>query len=271
MLLLLLSYLGISLGINAIFFALAMALKTDVFTDITYSLTFIVLALTALIAGPGAGGASVGGNGGFLGAAGVIPLVTCALVVFWALRLGSYLFIRILKIKVDHRFDDRRDSFVRFGSFWLLQAVTVWIVISPAVVLMQFGEARPGAAAWTGWVLYALGLVIEAVADWQKFRFKNRRENAGKFMSSGLWKYSRHPNYFGEILVWFGIALPGIVLFSGWQYLLFVSPVFITLLLVKVSGIPLLEKNWESKWGDDPAYREYRERTSLLIPLPPKR
>jgi len=251
----LLQMLLVSLAINGVFFIIAAFLRTDVFTDITYSLSFVVLAVMLWATSSGRS---------------PVQLFTVAAVILWGLRLGSYLFNRILHIKVDHRFDDKRDNFVRFGSFWLLQAVTVWVVMLPAYGIMSLERVPDLDPAFLlpGALVFLLGLVIETAADLQKYRFKMKEENKGKFMSTGIWKYSRHPNYFGEMLVWWGIALPGILLFEGAAWLYFLGPVFITLLLLFVSGIPLLEKSADKKWGTDPAYVRYKKTTSLLVPLP---
>lgn len=251
----LLQMLLVSLAINGIFFIIAAFLRTDVFTDITYSLSFVLLAVMLFAA-------SSGRN--------PVQLLTFSAVVVWGLRLGAYLFNRILHIKVDHRFDDKRDSFVRFGSFWLLQAITVWVVMLPVYGILSLSQVPDLAPAFLlpGALMFALGLLIETMADMQKYRFKMNAENKDKFMSTGIWKYSRHPNYFGEMLVWWGIALPGILLFDGVAWLYFLGPVFITLLLLFVSGIPLLEKSADKKWGNDEAYIRYKKTTSLLVPLP---
>lgn len=251
----LLHVLAISLLINGAFFMIAALLKTDAFTDITYSLSFIVL--TALL---------------FLTHTARAPaqLFTAAAVILWGIRLGGYLFYRILHIKVDHRFDDKRDSFVKFGSFWLLQAISVWVILLPVYgILSGTGErALPLPTLIPGAVAFLAGLALETVADAQKYAFKSRPESKGEFMSTGVWRYSRHPNYFGEMLVWWGISVPGVALFRGAELLYFIGPVFITLLLLFVSGIPLLEKEADRKWGEQADYREYKKRTSLLVPLP---
>jgi hypothetical protein len=156
----------ISVGINALFFIFAAIIKTDVFTDITYSLTFIVLTISGFLLA-----------GGF--SSGLFSTITAALVLIWALRLGSYLFIRILKIKVDHRFDDRRDDPVKFGMFWALQSITVWLVMTPILILLGQGEVAPGALSWIGWGIAIIGLIIETVSDAQKYRFKSRKEKPG--------------------------------------------------------------------------------------------
>jgi len=256
----LLQMLAASLAINGVFFALALALRTDVFTDITYSLSFVALSASLALAA----------RGGSLSPAGIVAV---AMVTIWAIRLGSYLFYRILHIKVDHRFDDKRDSFVRFGSFWLLQAITVWVVMLPVYGIVSSARSAT-VPAWLvacSVAVFAVGLAIEAVADAQKYRFKSDPANSGKFMSTGLWRLSRHPNYFGEMLVWWAVAIPGVYVFRGLGLLYFIGPAFISFLLLFVSGVPLLERSAEEKWGSDEAYRRYRRATSLVVPLPPRK
>lgn len=253
----------LSLAINGVFFLVAAFLRTDVFTDITYSLTFI--ALTALLF------AAVQGRE-------PVQILTAGAVIVWGLRLGGYLFYRILHIKVDHRFDDKRDSFVKFGSFWLLQAISVWVILLPVFGILSSGgspalspQALSLPALIPGLALFIAGLALETIADAQKYSFKSRPESKGLFMSTGVWKYSRHPNYFGEMLVWWGISFPGVFLFRGASLLFFIGPLFITLLLLFVSGIPLLEKEADRKWGERDDYLVYKRRTSILVPLPRKK
>jgi len=241
--------------VNAAFFAIAAARKTDVVTDLSYSLSFAVLAIVLP----------------FAGARETVQLTASLLLLVWAVRLGSYLFRRILRTRVDHRFDEMRDKPLRFARFWLLQAITVAVVMLPVSYLLGRDDA-PGAGPWTiaGVALWSTGLLIEAVADAQKSSFKARDENRGRFITSGLWRYSRHPNYFGEMLVWWGLFVLAVPLLDGAAFAVVAGPVFITLLLLFVSGIPLLERSAEAKYGDDPAYREYKRRTSILVPLPPR-
>ena len=185
----LLSFL-ISLAVNAAFFAFAAIRKTDVVTDLSYSLSFAVLA----IALPS------------LGAREPVQLVASLLVLIWAVRLGGYLLTRILRIKVDHRFDEMRDKPLRFARFWLLQAISVAVIMLPVSYLLG-RDAAPGFGLWAivGVSIWLVGLVIEAAADAQKSAFKGKEENRERFITSGLWRYSRHPNYFGEMLVWWGL------------------------------------------------------------------
>lgn len=250
----LLSFL-IALAVNAAFFAFAAIRKTDVVTDLSYSLSFAVLAIVLPL----------------LGAREPVQVAASLLVLIWAVRLGGYLLGRILRIKVDHRFDEMRGNPLRFARFWLLQAISVAVIMLPVSYLLG-QDAAPGFGLWAiaGAVVWLLGLVIEAVADAQKSAFKGKSENRERFITTGLWRYSRHPNYFGEMLVWWGLFVFAVPFLHGAAFAVVIGPVFITLLLLFVSGIPLLERSAEAKHGDDPAYREYKRRTSILVPLPPR-
>jgi len=246
---------AIALAVNGAFFAFAAARRTDVVTDLSYSLTFALLAVVLL----------------FAGAAEPVQVVASLLVVVWAARLGIYLFRRIMRTKVDHRFDGMRDQPLRFARFWLLQAITVAVVMLPVSYLLDQDDP-PGLGAWSiaGGAVWLAGLLIEAVADAQKAAFRAKEENRGRFVASGLWRYSRHPNYFGEMLVWWGLFLYVVPVLHGAAFAVVIGPVFITLLLLFVSGIPLLEKSANEKYGGDAAYRDYKRRTSILVPLPPR-
>jgi steroid 5-alpha reductase family enzyme len=242
-----------SLGVNAAFFAFAALRKTDVVTDLSYSLSFAVLALVLP----------------YFGAHRSIQLIASLMVLLWAFRLGGYLFGRILRIKVDHRFDEMREKPLLFARFWLLQAISVAVIMLPvSYVLDRESVPRVGIWAIVGVVAWFVGLAIETVSDSQKAAFKGMDKNRGRFISSGLWRYSRHPNYFGEMLVWWGIFVYALPFLHGWAFAVVIGPIFLTLLLLFVSGIPLLEKSAEEKYGPDPAYREYKRRTSVLLPLP---
>ena len=248
--------LAVALAVNGAFFAVAAVRRTDVVTDLSYSLTFIVLAVVLP----------------FTGSRKPVQLVAALLVLAWAIRLGAYLFRRILQIKVDHRFDEMRDKPLRFARFWLLQAITVAVVMLPVSYLLSLRQPR-GVGAWAiaGAVVWFVGFLVEAVADAQKGAFRANEANRGRFIASGLWRYSRHPNYFGEILVWWGLFVYVVPVLHGAAFAVVAGPVFITLLLLFVSGIPLVERSADEKYGSNPAYRDYRRRTSILVPLPPRR
>ncbi len=242
--------------INGVFFAYAVARKTDVVTDLSYSLSFAFVAAVLIFLNWGASPAT---------------LLPAFLTIVWAGRLGAYLFTRIITTKVDHRFDGMREVPLKFARFWILQAIAVVVILLPVIASVGSPEPARGFGFFeaAGALLWVLGFIVEVIADSQKSRFKR---NGGKgFIATGLWKYSRHPNYFGESLLWWGIwvyALPGL---SGIGHLSVLGPAFITLLLLFVSGIPLLEKSADAKYGADPGYREYKRRTSIFVPLPPRR
>jgi steroid 5-alpha reductase family enzyme len=247
--------LGVALAVNGAFFAVAAARRTDVVTDLSYSLTFALLALVLP----------------FTGAGEPVQLGASLLVLAWALRLGTYLFRRILRMEVDHRFDGMRDQPLRFARFWLLQAVTVAVVMLPVSYLLDRDDP-PGLGVWSlaGAAVWLAGLVVEAVADAQKASFRANPENRGRFVAGGLWRYSRHPNYFGEMLVWWGLFVYVVPVLHGAAFAVVVGPLSITLLLLFVSGIPPLERSADEKYGGDADYREYKRRTSILVPLPPR-
>ena len=233
---------------NLIMFVPAFILKTDRLTDISYGLSFVILITLAWFIEPYS----------------FQNTILALMVIIWGLRLGIFLFIRIGKMKRDKRFDGRRESFTKFLSFWLLQGLTTGIVLIPALLFM--GKEHQSTLS-IGVVIWITGFVIEAIADMQKFRFRQQAANRSRFIDRGLWKYSRHPNYFGEILIWLGIYLYVFQSFSNTEKLLaLIGPLFITILLLFVSGIPTVEKRAEEKFGDDPAYLEYKRRTSILIP-----
>lgn len=243
----------ISLGINMLFFCMALIKQSDHFTDITYSLTYIALTLIYVLMHPPLGSRD---------------LVAAILVVVWAVRLGSYLLMRIFWMGKDYRFDRMRGKPLRFLSFWILQALTVWIVLFPLYAMVvgpqtEYFDLISLAAV----LIWAMGLGIETVADMQKFTFKAKNPT-GLWPDTGLWHLSRHPNFFGEMLVWWGFFL--YVLPPVWplRFLALLGPLFISFMLRFVSGVPLLEKSAAKKYGHFPEYQEYLSRTRLLIPLP---
>ena len=246
-------YLIIALGINILMFIPAFKFKTDKLTDLSYSLTFIILIILALI----------------LSNITTTKIILSLMVLAWGLRLGIFLFIRIRKMKKDKRFDGMRESFFRFLKFWVLQGLAVWVILIPAFFFINSDIIK---ISWIGFIIWALGLIIESTADFQKYSFKQDKKNKDKFIQTGLWKYSRHPNYFGEILCWVGIYIFVFNSLTMLQKIIaLVSPLFIIILLLFVTGLPMLEKYANKKWGKQKDYQEYRRRTSILIPWIPKR
>ncbi|HUW42282.1 MAG TPA: DUF1295 domain-containing protein [Rectinemataceae bacterium] len=252
-----LSTLAASFAIQAIFFAFAAGFRTDKVTDLSYSLSFVVIAIGLLFGG---------GNWS------ATRVLSSAFVVIWGLRLGAYLLSRIVHTGKDARFDDKRGNFLKFLQFWILQAIAVWVVMLPVTVLLSLAATRGlTALSFIGGLVWALGLVIEAMSDAQKYAFKRAPGNKDRWIESGLWKYSRHPNYFGEVLVWWGIFLFALPSLSVAFLYAVLGPLSITLLLLFVSGVPLLEQSADRRHGSDPAYLAYKKSTSLFVPLPRRR
>lgn len=197
-------------------------------------------------------------------------LLVTAMVLIWSLRLATFLFQRISKAGGDSRFDDIKNRPQKFFMAWTLQGLWVLLTAAAALAVITGGVREPlGAIGIAGIALWCFGLSIESVADWQKTKFKNDPSNEGKFINVGLWAWSRHPNYFGEIVLWTGMAIVAVPVLQGWQWATLISPVFVTFLLTKVSGIPALEEKADKRWGGQDDYEEYKRRTPLLIPKPP--
>ena len=251
----LINSLIISLVINIGMFIPAYFLKTDKLTDISYAITFVAISLYGLLSGQ----------------ISTEKLILFILIFLWALRLGIYLLVRIRKIGRDKRFDGMRENFGRFIRFWLLQGTTVWLILLPSIFFFQNNIKTNSLLMYIGLIIFFIGLFVETISDIQKYRFINKSENKGKWIESGLWKYSRHPNYFGEILLWLGVYFFTLQGLNGLEIIIgLISPIYIALLIIFVSGIPMLEKAANKRWGDNPKYQEYRKRTSMLLLLPQK-
>jgi steroid 5-alpha reductase family enzyme len=190
-----------------------------------------------------------------------------AMVVIWALRLGTFLVRRIHKAGKDDRFDELKPSFLRFLNVWTIQGLWVTFTMAAALVaITTTKQVELDLFALIGFLIWIFGFSMEAVADLQKSRFNADPANKGKFIHTGLWSRSRHPNYFGEIVIWIGVAVIALPVLQGWQWVALISPIFVTLLLTKVSGVPLLEKKADEKWGGQPDYEAYKKHTPVLIP-----
>lgn len=227
--------------------------QTERFYDITGSFTYVSAIVLALVLSDARPARS---------------LLLSALVIVWAGRLGTFLFRRVLTAGKDDRFDQIKRSFSRLLMTWTLQGLWVSLTLAAALAAVASGSHEPlGAFAFVGLALWVIGFAFEAVADYQKSRFRSDPASAGTFIASGLWKLSRHPNYFGEIVLWIGVALIAVPVLRGWQFVTLVSPVFVYLLLSRVSGIPLLEKKAEAKWGGQHEYETYKAQTPVLVPF----
>ena len=251
----------LALAINWLAFLPSAAAKSDKFYDTVGALTYLsVLALAVYAAFAARGAIELRG------------LVVAAMVAIWCIRLGSFLFTRIHAAGgTDVRFEKIRVNPARFLVAWTLQALWVILTASAALAVITSQDSAPlGVFFWVGAAIWVVGFTFEVVADAQKRAFKADPANEGKFISTGLWAWSQHPNYFGEITLWLGILVIAIPVLSGWSWLVVISPIFVFLLLTRVSGINLLDGIAKKRWGDDPAYQEYRRDTPILFPRPPK-
>jgi steroid 5-alpha reductase family enzyme len=198
--------------------------------------------------------------------------LAAAMVLTWSLRLAIFLFRRIARAGHDSRFDDLKIRPVSFLMAWTLQGLWVLLTAAAALAIITGGGREPlGPVGIVGLVVWAIGMLIEVMADRQKSRFKADPANEGKFIDVGLWAWSRHPNYFGEIVLWTGMALVAVPVLQGWQWATLISPVFVAFLLIKVSGIPMLEEKADARWGGQQDYERYKRRTPVLVPRPPAR
>lgn len=189
-------------------------------------------------------------------------------VSVWTLRLGIFLYKRIVKAGEDRRFRDIKKSLPKFLMTWTLSALWVFLTTVNAITLIALNPLEPiGVFFVFGALLWLLGFGFEVIADRQKKHFSEQPENKGRFITQGLWSISRHPNYFGEIILWTGIAIISLPFLSGWQFVTLVSPMFVFLLLTRISGLPFLEEKAEKKWGENKDYIEYKKRTPILVPF----
>jgi len=240
--------LGFSISLNLLMFVPAFRLQTDKLTDISYALSFIFLAGTFLL----------------ISSLELSKIILFLMILAWGLRLGAYLLIRIRKMKRDPRFDGKRENFFKFMKFWLVQGLTVWLIMMSSTLYFNKTTSINYLSYW-GLGIFSIGLIIESVADYQKYTFKLK--NKSKWIESGLWHYSRHPNYFGEILVWVGVyVFTSSSLNLVESIIALISPAYIIITLLFISGLPPLEKRYDKKYGKLKAYRDYKKRTSVLIP-----
>ncbi len=247
----------VAFGVNWLAFIPAALFQSDRFYDTTGAITYLtVIAAASFAAWP----------------LDIRALAVAAMVAIWAIRLGSFLSRRIHAAGgTDPRFAKIRINPPRFLVAWTLQAVWVIFTASAALIVITAPAPAPlGVFFWAGTLLWAGGFAFEVIADEQKRRFKADPANAGRFITSGLWSWSQHPNYFGEITLWLGILVIALPQLSGWGFLAIISPVFVALLLTRVSGINLLDGIARKRWGDDPAYQAYRKNTPVLFPRPPR-
>jgi steroid 5-alpha reductase family enzyme len=252
----LLTCLGIDLGIQTLGFLHAVAFKTEKLYDFCGSGTFLTMAIYSYVQGTAKGDRA---------------LIASSFASIWAVRLGVFLFLRVLMVGKDRRFDEVKEDWKKFGVFWFGQAMWCFTVLLP-VLLLNFTETKPvplKVLDYVGMGMWGLGFLTETIADFQKAYFKWKNPDVSRWIDTGLWSLSRHPNYLGEITLWIGsYLLCWNGLSAAMRGVSVLSPVFITLLLMFGSGIPILERQADARWGNLPEYQAYKRRVSVLIPLP---
>jgi steroid 5-alpha reductase family enzyme len=246
---------ALAFAINWVAFIPAALRQTEHFYDLVGGITYVSIIAVAVL---------------FASELDLRATLVAAMVLVWALRLSLFLFRRIAKAGKDDRFDQIKTRPLRFLMAWTLQGLWVLLTAAAALAVITGGAREPlGVIGIAGIGIWAAGMLIEIVADRQKSDFKANPDNAGRFINIGLWAWSRHPNYFGEIVLWTGMAIVAIPVLQGWQWATLISPVFVAFLLIKVSGIPLLEAKADRRWGGEDDYEEYKRRTPVLVPKPP--
>lgn len=247
----------VAFSIHWLVFIPSFIYRTEHYFDLTGSITYLSVVACALLGNPENDSRN---------------LLIGMLIIIWAIRLGSFLYRRVRQVGKDDRFDDLKHNFLAFFMVWTLSGLWVFLTAAAALAAITSTDSKPwGLVGYVGVGVWLIGFSIEVLADTQKSRFRKDPSNAGRFISEGIWSWSRHPNYFGEIVLWSGIAVIAYPALSGWQYVTLISPIFVFFLLVRVSGIPMLEAKADEKWGKDAAYKAYRNNTSILALRPPKR
>lgn len=242
------------LTFNLLGFLAAYSLQTGKIKDIFYVITFLGVTLIGLVYSPTT----------------IVEWIISVAIFIWAIRLGTYSLKKIKLIGKVSRHDDISDDFWKLSGVWLLQAVSVWVVVLPSSLLFNADtKTISNPTLWIGFTISLVGIAIEAISDKQKLNFISDSKNKNLWIASGFWKYSRHPNYFGEILMWIGVYLMAAQWLAKPElYFAMLGPLTIAFLLLFVTGVPILEKSGDKKFGKNKKYAEYMQNTSVLIPLP---
>ena len=235
----------------------AYLLQTEKFYDLTGSLTYLTVIWFVYL------------SSNQVGEVNFQNLIVTVLISIWAIRLGSFLFSRIHKDGEDKRFRSIKTSPSQFFMTWTLQGMWVSICSMCAITGISSSEGLVlNPLFYLGFILFLIGFSIEVIADHQKTVFRAIKENKDKFISTGLWSKSQHPNYFGEILLWTSIAIMSFSSLSGTQYLTMISPIFTYVLLVYISGVRMLDDMGNKKWGHLEEYKQYKQNTPVLFIKP---
>jgi steroid 5-alpha reductase family enzyme len=245
--------LTVIMAYMSVWFCLGQALRRNDVADIAWGIGFIVTSVSAMVFTEN-----------------VTPrglLITC-IVVLWGVRLSSHVFLRNLGKQEDPRYrkwrkDWGKHAVIRaFFQVFLLQGVLIIIISLPVTIVITAERSPLSLLDILGVCIWFVGFAFETVGDYQLMRYKRNPANQGKIMTQGLWRYTRHPNYFGEVALWWGVYLIAVSVPLGWATIL--GPITITCLILKVSGIPLLEERYK----DNPEFQMYKRRTSAFFPLP---
>lgn len=241
--------------LNWLVYIHAISNQTEKYFDLTGAITNVTTPLIAILLS-----ASVDTRGWLI----------FALIAIWAVRLGSFLYRRIQSVGHDVRFEEMKKSAPRFFVTWSLQALWVSFSLAAGLAAITAVNKQPlGVVGIIGLVVWIVGFGFEVVADRQKDAFRKDKSNKGKFIQTGLWAWSRHPNYFGEIVLWLGIAIIAAPVLTGWQWGTMISPLFVIVLLTRISGLPMLEAKADKTWGGQADYEAYKAKTPILVPKPP--
>ena len=242
----------LSFFIHFLMFIPSNFLRTEKYYDITGTISFIAVILYAY----SSNNETIRSN------------ILFYIILVWTLRLGFFLFYRILKTGEDKRFEELKKRTTSFMVPWTLSAMWVFITASPALIAIEHPwEIGVDSFLIIGFILWLFGFIFENLSDYQKIKFNDDKTNKDKFIDKGLWSISRHPNYFGEIILWLGVSIICFPALSGYQYITLFSSVFVYLLLTRVSGINLLEKKSDLKWFDNKKYENYKKSTPVLVPF----
>lgn len=242
----------------SVLFVLGLLFKNNGTADVGYGIGFIVVSLSALLQ---------------IDSPTVFQVVLFGVVCVWAIRLASRIYFKNKGKEEDFRYKAWREEWGKtfvlrsFLQIYMLQGLVIAVVASPVLLSFVYPNAVPQTFVFVaGIALWIVGFLFESIADHQLDTFLRNPQNKGSIMQRGLWHYSRHPNYFGESMMWFGIAFCGASL-SAVPIVGFISPLLITFLLLKVSGVPMLEKRWEG----NTQWEEYKKKTSVFVPFFPKK
>ncbi len=249
-------YLGWVVSLYMTFwFIISIIKKRNDVADIAWGLGFLLIAVISYLE------KDFSFDRGFL---------STLLIVFWSIRLSTHIYLRNRNKKEDYRYKAWRDKWGKsfylrsFLQVFLSQGLLMLIIVSPVVIVNIYRGGPFQILDLLGLFIWIIGFLFESVGDYQLIKFIENPDNKDKIMQSGLWKYTRHPNYFGEVAQWWGLWI--IALSVPYGYLGIIGPLTITILILKVSGIPLLEK----KMDNNPEFQEYKKKVSIFLPLPPK-